>query len=222
MLAGETPMSSYENAFEAKPGLVARGVEDRQNLMRKETEDFLRAVSEDYPSRAGEYWQRDYSSVEAYLASVEPNRQRWLEAVGDFGPPEEDMDPLFEPFAENEHFTAQWVTINLYDGLRGRGVLAIPKRAQPPYPLIISQHGIGSSPETVFGFKDDSFLYHSYGQRAVEAGFAVLLPWWGKIAPAGFMVAYSIARFRIVAAGTPVMASAQAGVFSTPSSMPRT
>lgn len=169
-------MSYYDNAFDAQPGLVARATGDRQGLMRKETEDYLRAVSEAYPERAARYWTRDYSSLEAYLASVEPNRRRWLEAVGNFGSPREDMAPTFEPFAENEHFRAHWVNLNLYGDLRGRGVLALPKTGQAPYPLVIAQHGIGSSPERCFGLGDDQDLYHSYAQRLVEAGYAVLAP----------------------------------------------
>ncbi len=169
-------MSFYENAFTAPPGLIARGTEDRQNLMRKEAEDFLRGLCEDYPARAEQFWQRDYSSLEAYEASVRPNRERWLQAVGDFGPPDPEMAPLVEPFAENEHLRAEWITINLYGRLRGRGVLAIPKRGAPPFPLVIAQHGIGSCPERVFGFNDDAMLYHAYGQRLCEAGYAVLAP----------------------------------------------
>lgn len=169
-------MSFYQNAFDALPGLVARGQGDRQGLMRKETEDYLRRLCEQYPRRAEHYWQRDYSSLEAYEASVAGNRRRWLEAVGDFGDPVPDMAPMTEPFAENEHFRAEWVTLNLYGSLRGRGVLALPKSGTPPYPLVIAQHGIGSSPERVFGFGDDQDLYHSYGQRLAEAGYAVLAP----------------------------------------------
>ncbi len=169
-------MTFYENAFEAKPGLMQRGIDNRQHLLRNETYDFLRELTFEYPARQAEYWRRDYSSEEAYLASVEPNRQRWLEAVGDFGPPAEDMAPEVEPFAENEHFKAEWVTINLYGSLRGRGVVGVPKAGSPPYPLIICQHGIGSSPERTFGFGDEGSLYHSYAQRCLEAGFAVLAP----------------------------------------------
>ncbi|MFW5867539.1 MAG: hypothetical protein ACOCX2_06960, partial [Armatimonadota bacterium] len=65
-------MTFYENAFEAKSGLIDRGTRDRQNLLRNETEDFLRELSLDYEPRQEEYWNRDYSSEEAYLASVEP------------------------------------------------------------------------------------------------------------------------------------------------------
>ena len=169
-------MTFYENAFEAPPGLIARGAEDRQNLLRHEAEDFLRAVSEAYSERAAECWQRDYSSPEAYAASVQPNRERWLAAVGDWGAPDPEMAPLVEPCAENEHFRAHWITLNLYGNLRGRGVLAVPTQGEGPFPLVIAQHGIGSSPERVFGFGDDAMLYHCYGQRLAEAGYAVLAP----------------------------------------------
>jgi dienelactone hydrolase len=170
-------MTFYDNIFEASAGLIKRGENDRQHLMRCEVEDYLRALSEDYPNRASQYWQRDYSSVEAYLASVTDNRQRWLEAVGDFGPPLPDMNPILEPFGEDEHCTAQWVTIDLYGGLRGRAVLALPKRGQAPFPLVIAQHGIGSTPERAFGFGDEGELYHAYARRLVEAGYAVLAPY---------------------------------------------
>lgn len=169
-------MTFYDNAFAAPAGLIARGAEDRQSLLRHETEDALRRLCEDYPARADALWQRDYSSPAAYAASVAPNRQRWLQAVGDWGAPDADMAPLVEPFAENEHFTAHWVTINLYGTLRGRAVLALPRRGDGPFPLVIAQHGIGSTPERVFGFGDDAMLYHCYGQRLVEAGYGVLAP----------------------------------------------
>ena len=169
-------MTFYSNVFEAQPGLIQRGQQDRQHLMRAESEDFLRALSEQYPQRQSEFWRRDYSSVPAFLASAEANRQRWLGAVGDFGVPTADMAPLIEPWIESDDMIGWWVTIDLYPGLRGRGVLVLPKRADRPPPVMICQHGIGSSPERVFGFGDDAGLYHSYGQRVVEAGFAVLAP----------------------------------------------
>jgi len=169
-------MTFYDNALEAPEDLIRRGVVDRQHLQRTETEDFLRTVSLDYPERQAAYWARDYSSVEAFMASVELNRRRWLEAVGDFGPGVEDLSPEIEPFMEDERICAQWISVRLFDRLRGRGVLAWPKDRSGPLPLVICQHGIGSSPERVFGFDDPSEIYHSYGRRLVQEGFAVLAP----------------------------------------------
>ncbi len=168
-------MTFYDNILQAPAGLIARGQEDRQHLMRQETEDFLRALTERYPQRQAQLWQRDYSSLPAFLRSVDDNRRRWLEAVGDFGDPLEDLDPLVEPWIEDDHMVGWWISLNLYPGLRGRGVLVLPKGITRP-PVVICQHGITCSPERVFGYLDEPMLYHAYGRRVVEAGFAVLAP----------------------------------------------
>ncbi|HIE51106.1 MAG TPA: hypothetical protein EYP85_05050, partial [Armatimonadetes bacterium] len=135
-------MTFYDNVLTAPEGLIRRGINDRQSLQRRETEDFLRALSEELPRRREQLWQWDYSSVEAFLQSVEPNRQRWLAAVGDFGPPAAEMAPQREPFLEDEQIIAEWVTIRLFDRLHGRAVLARPKEHSEPLPLVLCQHGI--------------------------------------------------------------------------------
>lgn len=168
-------MATFENILDAPGGVVRRVIGDRQSLLRRETEDFLRAESEAYAGRQEALWRRDYSSPEAFAASVAPNRARWLEAVGSFDLPA-GGPPAFEPFLEDEHTVARWVTLPLAGGLQARGVLALPRKARGAVPLVIAQHGIGSSPEKVFGFDDDPGLYHAYGRRLVEEGYAVLAP----------------------------------------------
>src|SRR5947209_5633320 len=140
-------MTFYDDAFTASPGLIHRAVRDRQHALRTETEELLRTQCEAYDARREQLWQWDYSSPEAFAASVEPNRRRWLEAVGDFGPPAAEMAPVIEPFCENEQFRAEWVTLQLDGMLRGRAVLALPKRASGPVPVVICQHGVSCSPE---------------------------------------------------------------------------
>ena len=169
-------MNFYENAADASEGLILRAAQDRQWLLRTETEDFLRAECLAIDERRPDFWHWNYSSEEAFLASVADNRQRWQEAVGDFGEPEADMAPATEPFFETDAIRADWIHINLYGSLRGRAVLALPKGQTGPLPVVIAQHGIGSSPELVFGMADEGELYHAYGRHLVEAGFAVLAP----------------------------------------------
>jgi dienelactone hydrolase len=55
-------------------------------------------------------------------------------------------------------------------------ILAFPRRCEKdnPVPLIITQHGIGSSPETPFALDNDA--YHAYARELLKAGFAVLSP----------------------------------------------
>ncbi|MBN2309758.1 MAG: hypothetical protein JXR94_12345 [Candidatus Hydrogenedentes bacterium] len=126
-----------------------------------------------YPERAADAWHRDYSSVDAFLASVEPNRARWRAILA---PPElEPSGPLerrpHRPLAE---LNGEWLTLPL-GGLAAEAVLVIPESAGP-VPLVIAQHGIGSFPERVFGVMDEGDAYHSYARALVEAGFAVLAP----------------------------------------------
>jgi len=169
-------MPSYRNADEAAPELIQRAVADRQHLLRCETEDFLRRRCADYDERRARYWQRDYSSLEAFAASVAPNRQRWQEALGAFGAPTGALEAEMEPFLEDEHLLARWVTVEVWPGVNARAVLALPKQRTGPRPLVVCQHGIGSSPERVFGFDDPSAIYHAYGRRLCAAGYAVLAP----------------------------------------------
>ncbi|MGQ9729803.1 MAG: dienelactone hydrolase family protein [Candidatus Zipacnadales bacterium] len=169
-------MTFYDNILHASPGLIQRGVQDRQHLLRCETEDFLRALALDYEPRQRLHWRRDYSSIQAYEASVAPNRQAWQQAVGDFDLPLLPLGVCCEPFMDSETLHAEWITLPVFEGLTARAVLAVPKHTDPPWPVVICQHGISSSPERVFGFTDDSQIYHAYGQRLVEAGFAVLAP----------------------------------------------
>jgi len=169
-------MSDLVDAYQQPGEVIGRWVSDRQRLLRNETEDYLRRVVMDYEPRQEQYWQRDYSSVEAFEKSVEDNRERWRETIGLFEGDGSALDPVLEPWCETEEFSAWWVSIGLLAGLRGRAILALPKKKKGRLPLVIAQHGIGSSPERVFGLDDPADIYKGYGRRLVEEGFAVIAP----------------------------------------------
>jgi hypothetical protein len=163
------------DAFSEHPESVARQVNDRQRLLRNEAEDYLRAEVQNYEPRRRKHWHRSYKSVDQFLESVLPNRERWHDAVGRFDV-DDELRPELELWAENETMTAWWITFNLIGGLRGRAVFALPKGVPGKLPLVIAQHGIGSSPERVFGLDDPSDIYKGYGRKLVEEGFAVVAP----------------------------------------------
>lgn len=165
-----------ESALDKGEEQIKRETADRQSVYRREVEDYFRAVSMDYEPRQAEYWHRDYSSVEAFLKSVEPNRQRWLEALGDFSDVTVDPEPTTAPWFEDEHMRADWITVQFLPGVHARAVLALPRRAPQPAPLVVCQHGIGSAPDHVFGLYDPQNLYHAFGRRLAAEGFAVLAP----------------------------------------------
>lgn len=166
----------YENALRAPQPLIDRAIADRQHLNRMEFEYWLRRQVNDYQQRKQQYWRPDYSSVEAYLSSVEPNRQRWREALGVLEPPDDDLSPQLYPFIEDDEMYGQWIEVRLDDGLWARGVFARPKRIEEPLPLVVAHHGISCSPEHVFGLVPSVSEYAAFAQRLVRDGYAVLAP----------------------------------------------
>ena len=131
---------------------------------------------DDYPGRAAKAWNRDYTSVEAFLASVEPNRQRWGKVIK---PPSLAASGKLERRSHPAmaDMGAQWLTLPL-GRLTAQGLLVVPSSAtaQKPVPLVIAQHGLGSHPERTFGILDDGDHYHNYAGELFKAGFAVLAP----------------------------------------------
>lgn len=151
--------------------------EERTDAYAAQLESYLRKwLVDEYPKRADKAWNRDYSSIEAFLASVEPNRKRWREVIK---PPEltKTGDLQRRPHPPLAKLDGEWLTLPL-GGLTSEGLLVIPADATPekPVPLVIAQHGLGSHPERTLGVLDEGDHYHCYAGRLVETGFAVLAP----------------------------------------------
>jgi hypothetical protein len=149
----------------------------RNGAYAEQLESWLRRLLVDeYPARAAKAWSRDYSSVAAFLKSVEPNREGWRRVLK---PPvlAKTAPARHSPHAPLAELKAQWVTVPL-GGLTAEGIFVVPERATPQarVPLVIAQHGIGSFPEKDFGLLDDRDAYHSFARELVKAGFAVLAP----------------------------------------------
>ncbi|MAE65850.1 MAG: hypothetical protein CMJ18_16390 [Phycisphaeraceae bacterium] len=148
----------------------------RNDTYQRTLENYLQAFCvEQYDERASRLWSRDYTSLEAYEASVAAMRERWL---GILCPP--DLEPSGELAARpaellDEPRDAQWLELPL-GGLSAEGILVMPKGASGPVPLIIAQHGLGSSPERVFGVDDAPDIYHGWGRDLLDEGYAVLAP----------------------------------------------
>lgn len=151
--------------------------EKRTDAYAAQLEAYLRKILvEDYPARAAKAWHRDYSSIEAFLKSVEPNRERWRKVIK---PPTlaktgQLERSSYEPLADVK---AEWWRVPLGD-LAAEGIFAVPPRmsAGQRVPVVIVQHGIGSFPERTFGLNDDGGAYHAYARELLKAGFAVIVP----------------------------------------------
>lgn len=176
-------MTLYKNALEVGEAQIHRAQAERQLLLRKEIESFLRGRLEAYPERRKALWKLDTSSEAAYLKSVAPNRELWKQVVAPFdfsGSPVPKVD--LDPFFEDDQVLARWVRLPLEGTMRAYAVYAVPKKAKGKRPLVVCQHGVGSNaknisgPERVFGFGEHEGMYGGLARELAEAGFAVLAP----------------------------------------------
>lgn len=155
-----------------KPLISKEDETARTDAYEQQLENYLRHyLIDDYEARSEKSWNRDYSSLDAFKRSVDPNRRRW-EAI--LGPPDlRKSGPLARKSYPMDNIHAEWIELPL--GLvTAQAILAFPEGAnkQKPVPLIVVQHGIGSSPETPFSPGN----YHEYAKELLKAGFAVLVP----------------------------------------------
>jgi len=162
----------------ATPDNLAEFEEKRLATYRDQLEAYLKHwLIDDYPARAAKAWSRDYTSIEAFVKSVEPNRARWRAFLK---PPKLSPtgDLRREPHRCFPDFEAEWLTLPLDPPLTAEALLAVPPdaKAGKPVPLVIAQHGFGSCPERTFGLLDESGIYHGYSTEMVKAGYAVLAP----------------------------------------------
>jgi hypothetical protein len=162
------------NLLNVPQSIVERLENNLQSLMKREKEVWLVAQCRKTLEDASQ-WSRDYTDAPHYEGSSESYRQRWSQTIGEMKF-DADFNPQWEPFFENEKVVAKWLYIDLAEGLKARAVLALPKNGKTPFPLIIAQHGVSSSPANVFGFNNPDGAYHSYGLALLKQGFAVLAP----------------------------------------------
>lgn len=169
-------MLSFKNFKEVEKSALEQVVNERQSLLRREFEDFLQQESRAVDERVQHAWNYDYSSIDNFLKSVETERQEWRDCLGVWP---QDLDPMSVesfPYFEDDETIAHWIILSFKDNLRCHAALAFPKKRAQPLPLVIAQHGAGSTPEHIFGMINPDGAYHSYGKRLIQAGYAVLAP----------------------------------------------
>jgi dienelactone hydrolase len=146
---------------------------ERTDAYAAQLENYLRQyLVYEYDKRAASAWHLDYSSIDAFERSIAPNRERWASVV--IKPPVLiKSGPLIRKPYTIEGIKGEWLELPL-GGLTAQSFLAFPAvvNTGKKLPLIIVQHGIGSTPETPFR----GGAYHEYAKELLKAGFAVLVP----------------------------------------------
>lgn len=162
-------MSLYEEPCEA--GSPHRAVILKQ-MKRLVTRERRKASA-----RRARYFRPDFSSAEAYAESIVPYRKELKSMLGwpltEYRP-EESPNCRESLVAEDDLGRIYRLWIETLPGFETYGILFIP-RGKAPFPLVISQHGGGGTPELCSGFFDYG-NYNDMTRRVLRRGMAAFAP----------------------------------------------
>lgn len=123
------------------------------------------------------FFRTDFSSEQAYEKSVQKYRKQFKEMLGwplTLAVPETAPSAKEEYIAEDELGLIYRIWIETLPGLETYGLLFLPS-GKADYPLVISQHGGGGTPELCSGFFG-SANYNDMSRRVLRRCFAVFVP----------------------------------------------
>jgi hypothetical protein len=128
----------------------------------------------EYPVRQAQDWQRNYKSLDYYDKSVERNRKKWKKLIDGANNVFQFKKFEIEESGMNEYS----ISLKAKNDILFNAIYKQPSRNNKKLlPLIMCLHGIGGTPEMVFG-NDNSLRnsYHDFGNLLLEKGYAVVAP----------------------------------------------
>ncbi|GMW00136.1 MAG: hypothetical protein AMXMBFR84_12740 [Candidatus Hydrogenedentota bacterium] len=124
------------------------------------------------------YWRRDFTSHEAYVSSLQPNRIRLTKIIGAFDTRQPSSMQLVSTtdasalLAESDQVAVYQVKWPVLDGVYGEGLLLDPKT--PAKANVIAIPDADSSPEAAAGLAKEAS--GAFAVRLAESGCRVLVP----------------------------------------------
>jgi len=141
----------------------------------------LREIAESIGKR-GRHWKRDVATVEAYNASVAPNRSRLAKIIGAADPREkvtavEFIATTSQPalVGRGENFEAFMVRWSVVRGVESEGLLLVPKSG-PSVADVVAIADADQTPEQLAGLAPGVEPEAQFGRRLAESGCRVLIP----------------------------------------------
>jgi dienelactone hydrolase len=140
----------------------------------------LREIEQSIDHRS-KFWNRDFSSRDAYQKSVGTNREHFRKFIGavDSRVPVVALEYIrstLEPalVAETDRYTVQAVRWPVFEGVFGEGLLLQPKGH--PVARIIALPDADQTPEVIVGLAPGLSPDHQFARRLAENGCQVLVP----------------------------------------------
>lgn len=156
-------------SFDPSPAAAAR----RGSELARQLESWLDGeLAEAAAARAP--WHHDFSSVEGYLASVEPSRRRLCALYGlDRPPAPTGTAPVVEPIGRLGAYLVEQLRWQPWPPLTCDALLARPDDAARP--AVIALHGLSGSPEQFLGLSGPSSTA-ALTARLLDAGLVLIAP----------------------------------------------
>lgn len=177
------PILTASEKTEPLKGTTALTMEgDLASKMVAGIDDFLLKQIDAATARRAEFWQRDFSTPEAYAKSVDTNRQHLREILGmrdPLTPGRLVSDAEFSELSDQVNESSQVRTLNVrwpvVDGITGAGLLLLPAKSTPLVGDVIALPDADQIPEDLASgasLKKTS----AYAQSLAAAGYRVLVP----------------------------------------------
>lgn len=141
----------------------------------------LREIEQSVELRA-KHWKRDFSSPEAYNASIEPNRKHLAHILGvrdarlPFEAPEliatTDTPALVGEGDGFDIFAVRWP---VFGNVHGEGLLLVPTNGKPVADVVAIPDA-DQTPEQIVGLADGVSPESQYARRLAESGCRVIVP----------------------------------------------
>ncbi|NLT71604.1 MAG: hypothetical protein GXX91_13050 [Verrucomicrobiaceae bacterium] len=183
VVAATVATVAAEPAADPLPGTSPlTGDEDLSERMGAGVSNYYERETQRSPEGRAAFWKPDFSSPEAYAASVQPNRERLARLLGAVDPRPtptelELVATLSSPAkkAETEAFVVRAVRWPICDGVHGEGLLLQP--AGTPVARVVVLPDADQPPERlVTGVAEGAELFPAYARRLAENGCQVIVP----------------------------------------------
>ena len=142
---------------------------------------YLTVATDRAAANRGNHWKRDYSSPEAYEASIAPNRERFRRIIGVVDTRTrprafELVSTTQQPslVAKTHAYEIHTVRWNVLPGVTGEGLLLEPSGT--PRGQIVALHDADVSPESEVGLAPGIPDAAQFPRRLAAAGFRVVVP----------------------------------------------
>src|SRR5271156_3041305 len=138
----------------------------------------LKQIEESRPGRQ-KYWNRDFSSMQAYQASIEPNRKTLAPILGVRDrSPEREATALYDGVSylmtanSGERFTVRNLRWPAFGDVTGEGLESVTQKGRPTETLIVIPDA-DQTPEQLFGLAPGVPTESQVARRLAQNGYTV-------------------------------------------------